>query len=579
MGSTNTNFAGNSRTDSQNKQEAESKHAALGASRDSLEMVDVQPASMACGGSSSGVSASAVASASVVASASEAKHADGSGASAVSGGGAVDRAADVGGDDTVAIDVADGADNSPSSTSGTEGHQQQQQQSSQADGATTAEAAAAAAGADAEAPEATDGAQPEQETHRPTTWLGSIRLGFSLLSAMQKIIAGIVVLALSASQHEEDVDKFRLYVILNIVRLFLYYPLYINRKVHCSGSTWPNARMATHLTSVRNFLSLAAFAIFVYGNHCIYNDDGVRETAPLLYNISVAYVILGYLYFALPVIVLVLTIVVFVILFALVPSFRMKFTKKRGADFSQISQIPLVKYVEPRLHLPLATASSPPSLHNQRLSVHDEPAPEPSAPGHTSIYTTPACLEAAHSTTSLHSNPERRRRSVSRIHILNPFARVYHRLTRSRRQRAAELEEYKKQLSNPVEDFTPRDPEDSMCAICLCDYEDGDILRLLPCKHHMHQACVDEWLHINKSCPLCKREAISNAEESTDAAAAATAAEASEAEDMAEIARSADTAASSASSAGENSCAPAAASSAEMESVSLPGTNAGISAA
>lgn len=45
------------------------------------------------------------------------------------------------------------------------------------------------------------------------------------------------------------------------------------------------------------------------------------------------------------------------------------------------------------------------------------------------------------------------------------------------------------------------------CAICVDDFKDGDVLRLLPCKHHFHQGCIDEWL-INHSdlCPLCKKQ-------------------------------------------------------------------------
>ncbi|KAK6945016.1 Zinc finger, RING-type [Dillenia turbinata] len=48
--------------------------------------------------------------------------------------------------------------------------------------------------------------------------------------------------------------------------------------------------------------------------------------------------------------------------------------------------------------------------------------------------------------------------------------------------------------------------EDSVCCICLTRYEDNDELRELPCSHFFHTACVDKWLKINASCPLCKYE-------------------------------------------------------------------------
>jgi len=48
--------------------------------------------------------------------------------------------------------------------------------------------------------------------------------------------------------------------------------------------------------------------------------------------------------------------------------------------------------------------------------------------------------------------------------------------------------------------------EDANCAICLSDYEIGEDIRYLPCNHHFHAGCVDQWLFTNKSCPFCKHE-------------------------------------------------------------------------
>lgn len=43
----------------------------------------------------------------------------------------------------------------------------------------------------------------------------------------------------------------------------------------------------------------------------------------------------------------------------------------------------------------------------------------------------------------------------------------------------------------------------SPCAVCLCDYEVGDTMRPLPCKHVFHHRCINKWLQRNGVCPLC----------------------------------------------------------------------------
>ncbi|KAH7686854.1 Anaphase-promoting complex (APC) subunit 11 protein [Dioscorea alata] len=50
--------------------------------------------------------------------------------------------------------------------------------------------------------------------------------------------------------------------------------------------------------------------------------------------------------------------------------------------------------------------------------------------------------------------------------------------------------------------------EDAECCICLSTYDDGVELRELPCRHHFHCACIDKWLYINATCPLCKYNII-----------------------------------------------------------------------
>ena len=42
------------------------------------------------------------------------------------------------------------------------------------------------------------------------------------------------------------------------------------------------------------------------------------------------------------------------------------------------------------------------------------------------------------------------------------------------------------------------------CTICLCEFDDGEDVRRLPCMHLFHVSCVDQWLSLNKRCPICR---------------------------------------------------------------------------
>ncbi|CAN4095253.1 unnamed protein product [Withania somnifera] len=50
--------------------------------------------------------------------------------------------------------------------------------------------------------------------------------------------------------------------------------------------------------------------------------------------------------------------------------------------------------------------------------------------------------------------------------------------------------------------------DDAECSICLSTYDDGDELRELPCGHLFHCTCIDKWLYMSATCPLCKRSII-----------------------------------------------------------------------
>ncbi|KAI5665653.1 hypothetical protein M9H77_15506 [Catharanthus roseus] len=71
------------------------------------------------------------------------------------------------------------------------------------------------------------------------------------------------------------------------------------------------------------------------------------------------------------------------------------------------------------------------------------------------------------------------------------------------------------------------------CSICLADFDVGGEAKEMPCKHRYHADCIEKWLGIRGSCPMCRfsmpaEEQVSNKtengnEESEAEAEAATA--------------------------------------------------------
>jgi hypothetical protein len=42
------------------------------------------------------------------------------------------------------------------------------------------------------------------------------------------------------------------------------------------------------------------------------------------------------------------------------------------------------------------------------------------------------------------------------------------------------------------------------CSICTDNFNSGDLLISLPCEHEYHSACIESWLKLNATCPICR---------------------------------------------------------------------------
>ncbi|XP_054708577.1 RING finger protein 150-like [Uloborus diversus] len=46
------------------------------------------------------------------------------------------------------------------------------------------------------------------------------------------------------------------------------------------------------------------------------------------------------------------------------------------------------------------------------------------------------------------------------------------------------------------------------CAVCIEPFQQGELIRTLPCKHCFHKICIDPWLLEQRSCPMCKLDIL-----------------------------------------------------------------------
>uniref|UniRef100_A0A2P2JD10 RING-type E3 ubiquitin transferase n=1 Tax=Rhizophora mucronata TaxID=61149 RepID=A0A2P2JD10_RHIMU len=56
----------------------------------------------------------------------------------------------------------------------------------------------------------------------------------------------------------------------------------------------------------------------------------------------------------------------------------------------------------------------------------------------------------------------------------------------------------------PCVEIGETEDKDGECVICLEEWELGGVVKKMPCKHRFHPKCIEKWLGMHGSCPVCR---------------------------------------------------------------------------
>ncbi|GAB0489497.1 hypothetical protein MMPV_000716 [Pyropia vietnamensis] len=216
---------------------------------------------------------------------------------------------------------------------------------------------------------------------------------------------------------------------------------------------------------------------FVLSSVWVSNGGTCAQTAPHLYRLAVALTVIYYALLFLPLAcfcLIVCCLPLFIVLYRLaLPYAEREWRRARSADEAQLAALPSTPYT-PGMLSSLASGSGSAAVSGGGPAAAT-----------TATTTTPSAVV-----------------SVTDGGIVSAAAAG-----------AAEEEE-----------------DEATCVICLCEYVTGELVTFLPCRHHFHQRCINEWLVTDKSCPLCKQDIDAGAVAAAASASAAARGDAAEQE-------------------------------------------------
>ncbi|RUS28951.1 hypothetical protein BC938DRAFT_481243 [Jimgerdemannia flammicorona] len=252
---------------------------------------------------------------------------------------------------------------------------------------------------------------------------------------------------------------------------------------------------------LKSLLDLFATLWFVIGNYLLFTTTTCQTTAPGLFYLSLTWIIFGYLIITIPI--LLCAAVIFCLPCVLVGMRVLRVGEAVGMGGAPEEVIKKIKIVR------FKATPSPPQLgdDDDNHDSHSPPSGNPDTQDLTIIVdgnpSSPTPSTSVNSTTTTAPPATSKRSSL--------LSRLFTRPKPASSSATAPPDPDTLEIPNS---------DDAVCAICLSQYEDGEELRSLWCSHHFHKDCVDEWLRLNRKCPLCKRDVAGKDVEAAQNAAA-----------------------------------------------------------
>ncbi|KAI8893724.1 hypothetical protein BC833DRAFT_607394 [Globomyces pollinis-pini] len=314
---------------------------------------------------------------------------------------------------------------------------------------------------------------------------GKIVYVIRLLTSLFQIVLGITTIIITKDQQPKFTffSFIVLYTSLQIITFTFFSFSYTIPQRTNNISTLE--RIETYRSEVQSVVDALFFIPFVFGFALLFSSN---PDSNLLLITAYIFISLSVIYTCLPVIIAIIGLLCLPCLYFFFRNAGLRAEAKlreMGASDELIDAFPIFKF---RKKNPNQADIEAPNQDDSTPSVNVA-QPQPSAPM-TEQQPSTAQLQTSGSNPPIAKKPEKKRR------LFKLFSRP-----------AKKLEETQVPedtlLVIPEQQYLELEEEDATCTICLSEYEEGENLRQLGCKHHFHKDCIDEWLHLNGKCPLC----------------------------------------------------------------------------